>query len=369
MNSNLNLQPNQRQTLDLIRRNTPITRAELSRLSGLTAGALTRHCRDLLYMGLIREGDKSKGQRGQPSKPLMLNPRGGCSIGISFSLSQMDVTIIDLAGNEIISHTVDHDESKPIETTLALIKKVTKRIIKSNDLSHTRIIGIGYSVAGFLLKDGKRRRTVQELSHWREYNLPELFYNNLSHPTWVENNANASAIGEYYSGKWNKTTDLIYIDIGYGMGAGVIVNSKLISGIHGNAGEIGGFYRTNQPRPSMKSLIAELKVEGVIINEIKELELLEHPIVNNWIERSAEDLKIVLSSVSHWLDPEYIVIGGAVPKNILSKLIELLAWDRLYDNDEYCPPPKIRASKSGTQISSFGAAMIPIYKTFAPNEI
>jgi predicted transcriptional regulator len=86
----LELRGSQRLLLELIRRHAPVTRAELARLSGLTAGAITQQCRELMFLGLVVEGERNTGQRGQPSLPLRLNPGGGCAIGLSFSPGFID---------------------------------------------------------------------------------------------------------------------------------------------------------------------------------------------------------------------------------------------------------------------------------------
>ncbi|MBR7410035.1 sugar kinase, partial [Klebsiella pneumoniae] len=76
----------------------PVTRAELARLSGLTAGAITQQCRELMFLGLVVEGERNTGQRGQTSLPLSLNPGGGCAIGLSFSPGLIDMTVVALSG-------------------------------------------------------------------------------------------------------------------------------------------------------------------------------------------------------------------------------------------------------------------------------
>lgn len=59
----LELRPTQRLLLELIRRHAPVTRAELARYSNLTAGAITQQCRELLFSGLVIEGERNMGQQ------------------------------------------------------------------------------------------------------------------------------------------------------------------------------------------------------------------------------------------------------------------------------------------------------------------
>lgn len=118
----LELRGSQRLLLELIRRHAPVTRAELARLSNLTAGAITQQCRELIFAGLVVEGERNTGQRGQPSLPLRLNPGGGCAIGLSFSPGFIDMTVVDLSGRQLLSVAEPHQENQPLTATLCQIK-------------------------------------------------------------------------------------------------------------------------------------------------------------------------------------------------------------------------------------------------------
>ncbi|HFU8172410.1 TPA: ROK family protein, partial [Escherichia coli] len=258
----LELRGSQRLLLELIRLHAPVTRAELARLSGLTAGAITQQCRELMFSGLVVEGERNTGQRGQPSLPLRLNPGGGCAIGLSFSPGFIDMTVVDLSGRQLLSLCEAHQENQPLEASLAQIKTLVEKMLKKRQLQHARILGIGYAVPGFLKADGRKRHSVPWLESWREVDLQQAFADNLPWPTWVENNANASAVGELYSGKWNAYSDLTFIDLGYGIGAGIISGNKMLRGGFCNAGEVGMAFPSGTPRPSYKDLLATLEREG-----------------------------------------------------------------------------------------------------------
>lgn len=117
------------------------------------------------------------------------------------------------------------------------------------------------------------------LESWREVDLQQAFADNLPWPTWVENNANASAIGELYSGEWNDYSDLTFIDLGYGIGAGVISGHKLLRGGFFNAGEVGMAFPSGTPRPSYKDLVATLEHEGLEEAQLPELIAYQHPLL------------------------------------------------------------------------------------------
>ncbi|CTW98583.1 ROK family transcriptional regulator [Escherichia coli] len=358
----LELRGSQRLLLELIRRHAPVTRAELARLSNLTAGAITQQCRELIFAGLIVEGERNTGQRGQPSLPLRLNPGGGCAIGLSFSPGFIDMTVVDLSGRPLLTITEHHQENQPLETTLRQIKTLVEQTLKKRQLQHARILGIGYAVPGFLKADGRKRHSVPWLATWREMDLQQAFANNLPWPTWVENNANASAIGEMYSGEWNDYSDLTFIDLGYGIGAGIIAGHKLLRGGFSNAGEVGMAFPSGTPRPSYKDLLATLEHAGFAESDLPELINSHHELLETWFTRCCSQVEQTIFGCVQWVDPQLIVLGGIMPKPILNRLVEEIAPKLQITLDANRPHVSLGISSQGAHSASHGAAMIPLYQ-------
>ncbi|MEE7534308.1 ROK family protein [Klebsiella huaxiensis] len=358
----LELRGSQRLLLELIRRHAPVTRAELARLSNLTAGAITQQCRELIFSGLVVEGERNTGQRGQPSLPLRLNPGGGCAIGLSFSPGFIDMTVVDLSGRQLLSISEAHQENQPLASTLAQIKTLVEQTLKKRQLQHARIFGIGYAVPGFLKADGRKRHSVAWLESWREVDLQQAFADNLPWPTWVENNANASAVGELYSGEWNDYSDLTFIDLGYGIGAGVISGHKLLRGGFFNAGEVGMAFPSGTPRPSYKDLVATLEHEGLAQAQLPELIAGQHPLLEGWFARCCDQVEQTVFGCVQWVDPQLIVLGGAMPKPIISRLVQELNHRLQTKLDPNRPKVMLAASSMGALSASRGAAMIPLYQ-------
>ncbi|BET62682.1 MULTISPECIES: ROK family transcriptional regulator [Yersinia pseudotuberculosis complex] len=358
----LELRGSQRLLLELIRRHAPVTRAELARLSNLTAGAITQQCRELIFAGLVVEGERNTGQRGQPSLPLRLNPGGGCAIGLSFSPGFIDMTVVDLSGRQLLSVAEPHQENQPLTATLCQIKTLVEQTLKKRQLQHARIIGIGYAVPGFLKADGHKRHCVPWLHTWREADLQQVFADNLPWPTRVENNANASAIGELYSGEWNNYSDLTFIDLGYGIGAGVISGHKLLRGGFFNAGEVGMAFPSGTPRPSYKDLLATLEREGLSETQLPVLSAGRHPVLEKWFERCCDQVQQTVFGCVQWVDPQLIVLGGAMPKPIISRLVQEISQRLNTCLDPERPKVTLAASSMGAESASRGAAMIPLYQ-------
>ncbi len=358
----LSLRGSQPMLLELIRRHAPITRAELARLSNLTAGAITQQCRELIFAGLVVEGERKMGQRGQPSLPLRLNPGGGCAIGLAFSPGFINLTIADLSGRKLLTLRETHLENQPLSTSLQQIKHLVEKTLKNRQLNHARIIGVGYAVPGFLKRDGLTRHCVSWLESWRNANLQQEFENILPWPTWIENNANASVVGELYSGNCNPYTDITFIDLGYGIGAGIISEGKLLHGGYQNAGEVGMVFPTGSPRPSYKDLIATLEQAGLSEGQLPTLIALAHPVLEAWLARCCDQLEEVVFSCIQWLDPQLIVLGGSLPVSITQPLADKLSQRLDTRLDASRPRCRLASSPLEAESASLGAAMLPLYQ-------
>lgn len=358
----LDLKPTQRLLLELIRRYGPISRAELAKLSNLTPGAITQQCRELIFSGLIVEGEKNIGQRGQPSLPLKLNPGGACSIGVSFSSGFIDLALVDFCGKKIFSTSEVHLENQPLIATLDQIKKMVNSTLKKLKLQHARILGVGYAVPGFVKSDGKKRQCVTWLKSWRDADLQAEFQANLPWPTWVENNANAAAIGELYSGQWNQYRDLTVLELGYGIDAGIIADHKLLTGGFRNAGEVGMAFPTGTHRPSYKDLLGTLSAAGYDEKELLGLIKKKDIVIETWYQRSLKQLEDTVLGCLQWLDPQLIIIGGAMPKEITSRFAEDITDWLQYRLDPERPMVKVVHSSIGSESASLGAAMLSLYQ-------
>jgi len=81
---------NERLIYDAIRSHGPLSKAELARVTGLSAQAAAVIVRDLLADGMLLENAKVRGRIGQPMTPLALNPRGAFAVGLKIGRRSVD---------------------------------------------------------------------------------------------------------------------------------------------------------------------------------------------------------------------------------------------------------------------------------------
>lgn len=362
---NLSLRPHHRQLLDFIRHHAPVTRAELSRITGLTPGAITQQCRELIFSGLIVEGDRITGHRGQPSLPISLNPEGAFALGVAFGDDHIDFTAVDLAGNVLFVESEKHELNQSLTSAIEQLKGLIPNTLNNKQIDMNRILGIGIGLPGYMQKDGMCRPTVDWLSDWSNTNLFEQFSKALQMPLWIEHNANTAAIGEYYSGNWKQIKNMVILDFSYGLNAGIIIEGKLLRGAFGNAGEISESKKLSQP-----SLVELFVKENLDYSDANKLVESQHSIIESWIATNYQTIEQYILDAIHWLDPELVVLTGTLPKALLERIALLLNEDitnHMAQNTFGRFRAKIVSTQTGIENIALGAALLPLYQTLSIN--
>lgn len=355
----------QRRIIHELRKAGRLSRSALAERLEMSNTALTRVSRDLLTLGAIEEVSESGVQgRGRPAIPLRLASRGGYAVGATAHKGLLDIALVDFAGEAIATH---REEIAPIDPQqfARRVRRLTHDMVDRHGLLGQRMLGIGVAVPGPALSpEGKRWSVVDEMPGWRDTPLPEILSAELGWPLWIENDANVAAIAEFYmGGLMRQFSTIVVLLLGYGIGAGVIAEGRLLRGQFGIAGEIGCLFPGDRPRPSPLDLISCLRTEGCEISSVQEIDLaseIQRPTIHRWMDRAAHQLEVVANTAFAWLDPGAIVLAGAVPTEVLEGLAERLRGASLVTvMDERHPP--VQVSRLRGSPVTLGAALLPIH--------
>ncbi|MBK8945904.1 MAG: ROK family protein [Ignavibacteriae bacterium] len=158
------------------------------------------------------------------------------AVGVDLGGTKIKIGIVTEEGKIIKKISIPTLAEEGVEKSLGQIKKGISTLLKGNK---NLIEGIGIGSPGVVsLKKG----TVENppnLPGWGKVHLGKIISKEFSIPTFVENDANAAAIGELIYGAGKNLRSFIMITLGTGVGGGIIINNKLFRGDTGGAGEIG----------------------------------------------------------------------------------------------------------------------------------
>lgn len=224
--------------LQALHRAGSCSRSRLTELTHMSPATVSRITARLIDQGIVIEERVGRSTGGRPPVILRLNYERLYVIGIRLLRDQVSLGIFDLNGRLIhktsyVPYGLDSD---------FLIRELhgrTERLLEESGLrTGSHLLGAGLAVAGVVRNDdGTVVRSVN--LGWRDVPLAEQFGELLQLPVFVENDANAGALAEVWLGGADDLSNIMYIKTDTGVGAGVILEQRLITGPRGMVGEIG----------------------------------------------------------------------------------------------------------------------------------
>ncbi len=224
--------------LDLLRLNGPLSRARLATKIGLTRSTVSRIVDELMAEHLVREVELSPGRKGRPGMLLELDPLGGSAIGIEIGVNFISILLTDFSANVLWRQRVSLPDEAVSEDYLSRAEQLAHSAADLAASRRLRLMGIGVGVWGLVDHTKGVIRFAPNLM-WRDIPLKENWEEKFRVPVYLENDANASALGEYYFGAGRNVEHFLYMSMDIGVGGGVISDGKLFRGASGYAGEIG----------------------------------------------------------------------------------------------------------------------------------
>jgi N-acetylglucosamine repressor len=212
-----------------------ISRAELSRITGLTRTTVSEIVAEILEEGLASEVGIGESAGGKSPILLSLAKDSRHIIGLDIAQDHFRGALVNLRGEikKMVSTPVaERFGAKP----LTQIFEVLDQLVEASDQP---LVGIGVGTPGLVnTAEGMVINAVN--FDWKDYPLAHILRERYELPVFIYNDSQAAAMGEYLYGKYNlKGENLIVINAGYGIGSGLIINGRLFQGDGGGAGEIG----------------------------------------------------------------------------------------------------------------------------------
>lgn len=219
-------------------RSEQLSRSELSEITGVSPAAITEVTQVLLHRGLLTElpSLSTNGRRGRPIVQLRLQASYSYFVGISVGESSIPMVITNLRGEVVAHHhlPVCKSPSDLIKAT----SKAFQKILRSSRVPRSRIQGIGITVSGIVdAQEGICRYSAA--LNWRDVPVAQLIAKALRIPAWVDNDANAIAVGEKFFGKARDMEHFSSVVLGQTIGSAHFMHGMLYRGHTDSAGEIG----------------------------------------------------------------------------------------------------------------------------------
>ncbi|HHY82903.1 MAG TPA: ROK family transcriptional regulator [Clostridiales bacterium] len=236
-NSNIMKQKNRALILNMIKDESGISRAELSKRTGLSRGGITPIINELLSMGLIVETGVSVTDSGRRPITLELNASGCHAIAVDWTRKNYTAAIVDFTGRIVTREQYWFVENDTLDHILNRLKETIGNLLYQSKAK--RMAGIGVVAPGPL--DIYTGVILSPSNFWGWLNIPikQILEDTFHLPVFLDNNANAYALAEKNYGRGREYHNFIYMVVDEGIGAGIIIDDRLYRGKGGFGSEIG----------------------------------------------------------------------------------------------------------------------------------
>jgi predicted NBD/HSP70 family sugar kinase len=320
---------NRLQVLEVVRGSGSVSRADIARRTGLARSTVSTLVNELLGAGLLVERgapEDGNATQGRPPVLLSFDPGAGAVIGMHFDHPVLRVAVADLGYTILAEATVpvdvDHDAQDSLDAAVALIDEV---LVKSG-VERERLLGAGAALAGPIDSATGTVGSSAILPGWVGLSLAQELEARLGLPVHVDNDANVGALAESVLGVGRGVSEMAYIMLGSGIGAGLIIGGQVYRGSGGTAGEIGhvlvdehgplcrcgnrGCLETYAGADALLDLLRRQHGDELTVDGLVQLARDGDAACQRVIADAARIVGVAAATLCNQLNPELIVIGG-----------------------------------------------------------
>ena len=367
---------NERLVLSLVRQNPGCSKADIARLTGLSAQTVSVIMRSLESDELLMRGEPIRGRVGQPSVPMFINPEAVFSFGVKIGRRSADLVLMDFAGKISKQRHRTYRYPHPDHLLPFICDGIAAMEAEMDENTRARIAGIGIA-APFELWNWAEEVGAPEgaMDIWRHVDLQAEVQTRMSHPVYLRNDATSACGAELVFGAGQRYPDFVYFYIGSFIGGGIVVNSALFVGRTGTAGAIGPLPVRDKHGETRQLL--DIASIFVLENLLRERGLDPQPLwyaaeewidfgepLEIWIQDTAAALAQAVVAAASIIDFAAAIIDGGFPAWVRHRLVNatIEAMNRL--DLQGVVIPDIVEGEVGDQARAIGGASLPIFDRY-----
>ncbi|MBQ9548560.1 MAG: ROK family transcriptional regulator [Bacteroidales bacterium] len=359
--------------------------ASYSKALGISVPTATKLVQELIEEGYLQDNGKVGTSGGRRPSTYGLNPDAGYFVGVDVARQHFHLAIADFKGTV---KTFIPDIEFVLEANAESFRNICSRIraeVERSGIAWGQVLSVGISLSGRVNPE-----KGFSLSYYVSDDLPlkDLFQRELDAPVSIENDSRAMAYGEYMHLGPEADPDMLFINLNWGLGMGVIMDGKLYYGKSGFSGEIGHFplldndiicrcgkvgcLETGASGSALHRAILERLEEGrrsslseiyqkngdIRLQEILDAVAEEDVLAIEEIGHIGEVLGRGIAGVINIFNPGLVVIGGRLIVGRDYLMLPIRTAVNKYSLSKVSADTKIRFSKLGGQAAATGNCLL-----------
>lgn len=376
--------------LRLIHENHNVSRIELTKLTGASAGSMTSVVHRLIGKGLVVESGKSSASLGRKPVALSLRKDLGYVVGVDLGSFLTRVVVADMVGNVSYKSEIETRMAEGRDGVITRTFDAAHKAIREARVNGA-LKGIGMAHSGVI--DTQKGMVLcfprpGQMTQWRNVPLRDMLEEEFRVPSVLDDSARMMAVAEKHFGLGREMSDFLYIEVGMGIGAALFIDGRLYRGPGGSAGEFGhmtvdengplcscGNTGCLEAMASCAAIIRAVKtaiqhgvnskvtelVDGdlerisveAIVQAAEENDTLSFRVLHEAISR----IGVMLADVINLLNPRFVVFAGPLFRHggdfLLDQLRDVIRRRAL---EKSATEARLRISSLGSEAAALGAA-------------
>jgi predicted NBD/HSP70 family sugar kinase len=335
---------NQGALMQRLREEGPSSRAQLARDTGLSKPTVSQALAELESAGLVRPLGPAAPSRGRTAILYEPNPTAGYVVGIDIGRSWIRIAVADLGGT-ILARSDTPNRARTAAAVVRTVAREARAAVKQAGVGWRRVVHTVVGSPGVFDPGTGRLWHAPNLPDWSKPGLAGELRDALTPSTTIDNDANLAAVGERDFGRGRDARSFVYVELGTGLGVGIVIDGELHRGARGAAGEVGYIPWPGDgaaPRSERGRLEEATSAAAVVASaheagmrgELTAKDVFEAARAGN--ERALAAVGVEADRIAHLLatigavvDPEFIVLGGGIGGS--ADLLRPLVEERLKD--------------------------------------
>ena len=308
------------------------SQADIARTTGLSRTTVSTLVAELKESGRVFEVDAKApdGRGGRPGVQLVLQHPSRAVVGIDFGHSHVQVAVADLNHTVLAERRRDLDVNNRAADALDASALMVDEVLAEAGIERAAVICAGIGIPGPVNRALGTVGSATILPGWIGLRIAYEMEGRLGLRVEIENDANCGALAEMTWGAGRECSNFTYIKAATGIGAGLVIDGRLLRGASGTAGEIGhttldgagalcycgnrGCLETVASGPAILQLVGQGRSEALTLLRVIELAADGDIRCRRAISDAGREIGVAVAGLCNLINPERVIIGGAMSR-------------------------------------------------------
>jgi len=368
----------------LLRDGSARTRAELAALTGQARSTVATRIEALMASGLIGPAGEATSTGGRPPTRFAFNPSARVVLGVDLGATHARMAVTDLAATVLAELDAPLAIADGPDAVLGWVARQGAELLSSAGRTADDLAGVGVGLPGPVEHATGHPNNPPIMPGWDDADVPGILRAAFGAPVLVDNDVNIMALGEHRVA-WPEVSDLFFLKVATGIGAGIIADGALRRGAQGAAGDVGhiavpgadtvcrcgnvGCLEAVASGPAVASALRAAGLEATTSADVVVLVRAGDVTASQAVRQAGREIGAVLASAVSMLNPSMIVVGGILAgagDHLLAGIREVVYRRSLPLATQHL---RIVVARTGAQAGVLGAAAMVADHLLSPRAI